>query len=931
MWIGTNNGLNRYDGHELRRYAGEKNIKTPSGFQGRIITTLHEDQEKNLWVGTRKSGINFKSIHSDQFVNFNNHEAFASIKGAEITKIYQGKENEIWVATLGKGLLKYNTLDQVSTLYNVEQSGLQNDIVFDMIYDNNEDLWVTTAGTGIHFLNEDGKFQTIDAALEDDSNMDGFRKSLLIDKDILWIGTEGSGLYQMDLKTKAFSKFKEGGDLENLSSNLVKDLCLSPEGSIYVATDGGGLNIVNPKTRAVSKYLKNNKGDYNLNSNALQCFFLDKENTLWIGTFNGGLNILTSNKTWFELYTPQSQYSENTSHSILGITETEDGTLWVGTDGSGMFELKKTDEGFASREFAYDYKQPNGIGGNIVKTIFEDSKNNLWIGMYGTGLDLYDRNSNSFEHFTYNPADPYSISSNNVWAISEGKEGNLWIGTIGQGINIYNPQNKKFRNHLNDPFLKELGFEVMALLIDHNNIFIGDQNNGLLVLNTTDNSIQKFVHKIDDPSSISNNEIRCIYKSSKGELWIGTEGGGLNKWNGDGTFERILRNDGLIANSVMGVTEDEAGNLWISTFKGISQMNPVTMEIINFSFHTRKNNQFNQMAIYTCSEGQLYFGGINGLNFLRPSGLNRRKEKDKITFTSLLVNNEEIISKPKILSESIELSEQINLDYDAKSFSLKFTDFNYSKSEEQQFQYRLDGFDKSWNELARNEYSINYTNISPGNYTLEVKNDNTSKKIGINIKAPFWDTLLFKSLLALLIIGSVFIAIYIYNQRTKENHKRELLNAEQEILQLKNENLAAEVNIKNSKLLFSSTQMAHKNEILSSVKEDLKEIISNPEANIRKTIRKLDRELESEDYWKEFNVYFNQVDANYIDALLAKHPNLTQNDIRLCGLLKLNLSTKEIAILLNVSVRGVEKSKYRLKKRLILNSDQDLLGYIRGF
>jgi len=175
------------------------------------------------------------------------------------------------------------------------------------------------------------------------------------------------------------------------------------------------------------------------------------------------------------------------------------------------------------------------------------------------------------------------------------------------------------------------------------------------------------------------------------------------------------------------------------------------------------------------------------------------------------------------------------------------------------------------------------------------------------------------------------MGIYFYYKRTEDNHRKELLQAERKILELKNENLANEVNTKNSKLLFSSTQMAFKNDILSSIKSDLVDYQKNPEKNISKTIRKIERELESEDYWKEFNVYFSQVDTKFIDSLVVKHENLTQNDIRLCGLMRLNLSTKEIATLLNVSVRGVEKSKYRLKKRLALSSDQDLLSYIRNF
>jgi len=421
----------------------------------------------------------------------------------------------------------------------------------------------------------------------------------------------------------------------------------------------------------------------------------------------------------------------------LNVSETKDGTLWLGTDGSGMFELKKSGNSFTSREFAFDFNQPDGIGGNVVKTILEDSKNNLWIGMYGTGLDFYDRNSNTFQHFTNDPADPYSISSYSVWTMVENKDGLIWIGTIGNGINIYDPATQQFANSINDKSLADLGTQIMTLLISEEMVYIGEQNDGLIVYNTETKQIQKYKNDPQDATTISNDEIRSIFKSKNGDIWIGTEGGGLNKWLGQGKFLRIQKQDGLIANTVMGITEDEQQNLWISTFNGISQFDPKSKEITNFAFNSEKNNQFNQMAIHTSQDGQVYFGGINGLNFLHPSRLVKEQIENEIVFTTLLVNNEEIVTNKDILHRPIEISEKISLNHDAKSFTLKFTNFNYSQSEEQLFQYRLNGFDEKWNTLKRNTNSINYTNISSGNYELEIKNELTSKKLKIEIRTPF--------------------------------------------------------------------------------------------------------------------------------------------------------------------------------------------------
>ncbi len=832
---------------------------------------------------------------------------------------------------MGKGLLKYNVKTKTSKWYNSKSNGLVNNLVFDMVYDHRGTLWVATAGSGIHYLNDDDSFSTIHNTNSDASNMDGFRKTLLINGDDLWIATEGSGVHQMDIINKTFFTYKEGGKIQDLSSNIIRDICLSDNEKIYVATDGGGLNIIDPLTNEVSKFYKDNSADYHLNSNALQCLFLDRKNNLWIGTFNGGLNILKKNKTYFERFTPSSENTKNTNHSILAIAESTDGAIWAGTDGSGLFELHNGGSLKSVKEFAYDYKEPKGIGGNVIKTILEDRKKNMWLGMYGTGLDRYDRFSNTFTHFKNDPTDIFSLSSNNVWTIAESDNGDLWIGTIGNGLNIFNPDSGKFKNINNDDFFKDAGTEIMHILMTKEKIWIAEANDGLISYDKKNNTFTTLKHNPDDPKSISNNEIRSLFLSKTADLWIGTEEGGLNKLEEDGSFTRIQKKDGLIANNVMGITEDDQNNLWVSTFDGISMINLGTSEIRNFPFHTRENNQFNQMSILKTSQNQLLFGGINGLNYIQPSEVSPNVFKNDIVFTTLLINNEKIVNDPDILNKPIELASDITLNHNTKSFTLNFADFDFSQSDEKLYRYKLNGFDEKWNYLERGNFSINYTNIDAGKYSLEITNNDVSKNLTIYIKQSFWKSFWFKLIVALIISALLLSAMYFYEQRTKDIHNRQLLDAERQILELKNKNLAAQINSKNSKLLFSSTQMAHKNEILSSVKEDLKELIINPKVNISKTIRKLDRELESEDYWKEFNLYFNEVDTKFIDSIVFKHKNLTQNDVRLCGLLRLNLSTKEISTLLNVSIRGVEKSKYRLKKRLELTPEEDLLQYIRNF
>ena len=247
------------------------------------------------------------------------------------------------------------------------------------------------------------------------------------------------------------------------------------------------------------------------------------------------------------------------------------------------------------------------------------------------------------------------------------------------------------------------------------------------------------------------------------------------------------------------------------------------------------------------------------------------------------------------------------------------------------FDYKLENFDKQWQKTAKGSPNVSYTNLNPGKYNLLIKHNEKEKAILIKVKPPFWDTLWFKSLIALIVLISGYILFMLYANRKEEMHAKKILLSKLEILKLHNEKIENEMKTSHSKLLSYSAKIAYKDNILSEVKEKLNLIEQNYKYELKKIIRKLDTELGKDDYWEQFKMYFDKVDKNFVNSIVKNHPNLTNNDLRLCSLLRLNLSTKEIATLLNISVRGVEKGRYRLKKRLDLPGDQDLQQYIISY
>jgi len=457
--------------------------------------------------------------------------------------------------------------------------------------------------------------------------------------------------------------------------------------------------------------------------------------------------------------------------------------------------------------------------------------------------------------------------------------------------------------------------------------------------------------------------VRCIFQDSKGRLWIGTESGGLNLWLGNGKFEHFTIQNGLISNAVMNIVEDKNGYLWISTFKGVSRISIETKQCLNFDFTKNSYfnaNQFNQATGIKDIDGDVFFGGINGLTLIKPNEVKFLSTKPNVVFTDFKIFNQSVSTGKQsdgrtILEKSLEEEKEIHLSYYDNVFSFEFATLDFTDPLKSQYAYRMDGFDRNWRIANSEQRLITYTNLGPATYTFRVRGTNNNgvwsseKTIKIVIEPPFWKTWWFRFLMVCLIIVLAWLILRIYTARREMALKQKVLENDRSILTLRNENLLAEKTIlslqkeklaneiesKNSELVSKAMQMAHKKEILVSLQEQVDTIKNASDFEKGKLLSvlksTLSTEIEGESSWIQFIFYFDQVNQNFTSELLRKHPSLTQNDLRMCALTRLNMSNKEKAVLLNITLTGVEKSRYRLKKRLGLNTEDDLIEYLRSF
>ncbi len=927
FWIGTQYGLNKYDGYSCAVVFSVEERNGEEGLSGKKITALMEDKDGNLWVGTGKGGMYYKSAGTDHFMCLNEDSLFADLVGFEITSIYEDRAKHIWVTTIGNGVFELDRATAERWHYREEKNGLSNNLVFDIVEDQYNTIWVAAAGGGLNILGKDRRFELSHEMLPNSWNLSGYRKKLYLDGNDLWVGTEGTGLYRVDIRDKSYEHFSVETEGNALSSNVVRDIVKAADGRIFIATDGGGLNVYDLSTGQIHVYSYKEADKEGLNSKALYCFFKDRTENIWIGTYNGGVNIYKPDKVWFKQYAPGFGDSKTlTQRSILSLLQSENGTIWVGTDGGGLNRVNAENTRFL--ETAYTHGQSvagSSISGNIVKTMYEDSRGKLWLGLFGEGLDRYDPQAGKFTNILG--------PSYNVWSISQRLNGDLWIGTMGGGVVVIDTVGK-IKHYYQTEDIEAGGLSdlnVMVVYVDRDdNVWIGTADQGLDRWNKERGLFEHFRHVTTKENSLSNDEIRSIFQDSRGDIWIGTEGGGLNRWMGEGRFERIGVEEGLVGSSVMGIAEDIEGQLWISTFEGVSRFHVGNRTFRNFDFRIPEYaNQFNQSALLASSNGKVFLGGINGLHTIDISILNQSEKVAPVIFTNFKVLNQQVTSGPNeagrvILDKPIEEAEAIHLNYLDKTFSIEFALVDFTNSSGIRYRYKMEGFDDRWQETEVGQNEVSYTNLDPGNYFFKVGYRNQTAEIAINISPPFWQTMWFRFVVFLSSIGLIVMGMYVFINRREANHRRQ-------VLQLQNDKLAAEVESASSKLMYSAVQMAHKNEILTGLKEDLILIKKENGRGIEEMEKKINVELQNEDQWKEFDIYFNQVNQYFYQSLIERHPGLTSNDLRLCSLIRINLSTKEIAFLLNISVRAVEQGRYRLKKRLDLEKEEDLNKYIAGF
>ena len=799
MWFATLDGLNRYDGYNFIRY--KPNPFDSISLTNNRITALVYDPRGLIWVGT-SAGLNIYNIEKNTFTSL------ASISGTSLSasKLYvqtlcRDSIGYIWVGTRDGGLTRISINNNDLQSIQIEhfwhsgknENSLSSNNITAVIQDASGYLWIgTDKGLNVYNPRTQKITRILNGKKYGEKLSNSYITSLCEDfKGDVWVGTlrglqrvmvDESDAKKLGFKTQLF--FAVGKKTNSISNNVIRSIFEDSDGVLWIGTENG-LNVLDLHATAANdtifsfkKYFSDPLKDHSLSHNRINKITQDEAGIIWVATDRGlsKYDKLKQNLQYFSM----EQYWDNTTHSInvWAFCEDAQGISWIGTEkGLSRIDRKK------SRSF-----KVQGADGYQIYSLCYDAKQRV---LAGTERGLYYAHKINDSIFILKPFTLPKIKNftDPIYSILSDSKGNLWLGGK-EGLMVVNATETEatyYSYNVNN--FKGISKGTVNCIFEDSNhrIWLGMNGGGLLKVlnNETLNKLQfqKISHEKSVAHSLNNDVVLCIEEFPAGYLWLGTYGGGLNRYDiASGKTTYFTEQEGLSNNVVYGVLKDKTSmQLWVSTNKGLSRFDPSTRKFRTFSEEDGlQSNEFNKGAYYQSKNGEFYFGGINGFNAFYPSEVKLNKVPPRIALIGLLLSNKLIEPGPgSLISKDISTLELIEIPYVDNAITLRFTGMHYTSPENNRYKYMLEGFVEEWQDIG-NKREVSFTNLDPGVYVFKVKAMNSdgvesthAATLKIIINPPFWMTWWFRAF-AIAVILAIVLGVYYSRVAIIKTQKRVL-------------------------------------------------------------------------------------------------------------------------------------------------------------
>jgi ligand-binding sensor domain-containing protein/signal transduction histidine kinase len=763
MWFATRDGLNRYDGNAFVVY---KNNPNDSGsLSSNFLQDLMQADDGSLWIAT-DTGVNKFDPETERCTRyFHDPGNPNSLGGASVKSIAQDGRGSLWFGTEDSGLDKLDPTTGAFTHYRNDSDGHFVGRISQVVEDRHREIWFVGERGLFHLNQQTGQIARPSATrngLSADSVYEDETGSLwmLVDSPVV-------GLAKYDRKAERLTTYPLGasdvGILATTSSggSLNGTLVADGQNGLWVPSSHGLYYFDRRTEHFTYRFQHDESNPDSLDSNAVFCVYRDRGGVLWVGTENSGLNILDLRQEQFVhfMHRPADPSSLSPGR-VKAIYQDTNGVLWAGLFPRTLDRLDRK-----TGKITHYVPQPGDrktlAEGTNVNSIYKDKAGYLWVGGGGSGLDRFDERTGRFTHYRHNPDDPKSLITNNVYTIYGDRNGNMWVGQVG-GLSRFDPATGHFINYQPVPDSPaSLANTVWAIEEDRSGtLWLGTWGGALMRFDEKAKNLVTYAPDPRDPGKLHGGGINTVHEDRTGTLWVGAMDG-LYRFNRQsGAFARYTENQGLPSSTIRCILEDGLGRLWLSTQKGISRFDPQRETFRNYDASDGlQSNEFST-GCYQAPNGEMFFGGANGLNAFLPENVRDNPYVPPVVITSFKIFNKSVPIGPKsVLKRAIPYADSLTLPYRDNVFSFEFAALSYANSQKNRYRYMLENFDRGWNEVDSKQRLATYTNLDPGKYVFRVQGSNSDGiwneegvSLTIVITPPWWNTTWFRVLCAVVAV-----------------------------------------------------------------------------------------------------------------------------------------------------------------------------------
>jgi len=883
LWVGTSDGLNRFDGYEFKIYRNIENDST--SLVKNTVQSIFEDSYGKLWISTLNSGLHYYNRATDAFCRIPEF----SHKYCQVFRITEDRHHNIWIggvldtyAFIAKRDHQTGTWEKFKLFPAVEG-------IYAILQSSENEFWLGSQADGLFLWNKKtNNFKQYQHNPNNPNSLPGnFVNEIIQDTHgHLWISTHDGGLCKFDIKNNSYTNFTiQSKAKTTIPSNTIRGMCQDGR-YLWIASENGGLSKMDMTTEILTNYLYNTSDPNSIINNSIWSVNKDKQGRIWIGSFARGLCVLDA----LEDKIPVLDISMD-DDLVNAIFIDSKKRMWIGTE-DGLVLRDKT----GSYRFRFDPESKSSISSNAIDCIFEDSKHRIWIGVWNGGVNRFVENSKSFVRYLSHYKS--TLTNSDVFSISEySKTGDLLVSTFG-GLNILKNDDTGISEN---PFkYPNEGDQIQFTLLEDSkhNVWVGARSG--LSLYSIENKTVKRIDILGDTTKVSD-QVNCIFEDHKGTLWIGSSGG-LHQMVSSTKFITYTTRDGLPVNFVQGILEDGKGNLWLGTTKGLTFFNTVTKTFKTFDESDGlPSAELRRKAFFKSEDGQLFVGG-NGINTFFPDSIFSNPYKPSIYITDLKIFNQTINPNASdgILKNDITETKEIYLDHTHSFFSLHYVGINFTSSYKNQYAYKLEGFDDDWINVGAQRFAT-FTNLDPGTYTFKVRASNNDglwneegASLVIHILPPWWKTWWFRVLSILGLSGAVVLIIVLRTKRMEKANRILEDTVDQKTKQIKEQNQklreqGEELAAQYEELIQSQEETSSQRDLLSQQNKTLQEsqrTIEQQNENLELEVAKRTKELVEYNHQLE---QFAFITAHNLRAPVARILGLGQ----LLGLAKGNQEDKD--------------------------------------